>query len=70
MDNWLEMIQKVVRWLKGRKSYVLIIAFTALLLGSIGGWAIPAWLLVLVGAAGLITLKAGQNRIEQNKEQK
>jgi len=67
MDSWLEKVQAVVDWFKGKKTY--FVAAIAAILGLLTqtGVTIPIWLYTVLGFLGLITLKAGQTRIESGE---
>ena len=55
---------KVIEWLKGKKTYI-VVGVTFILGGlAASGVSIPNWVYVALAAAGLGTLRAGVNKAE------
>jgi len=49
----------LVKWLQGKKTYLVALVAAAIAALGVLGIAIPDWVMQLLGVLGLVTLRAG-----------
>jgi hypothetical protein len=57
-------MQKLIEFLKGKKTYIIAITAAALAFANAMGWAIPEYVYVILGACGLATVRAAVQKVE------
>jgi len=57
-------MEEFIKWLKGKKSYILAVAVVVLgLLQGLGIFVMPEWSWAVLAALGLAAIRAGVNKV-------
>jgi hypothetical protein len=51
-------MQKVVEFLRGKKTYIVALTAAAMAFAQSMGWPVPEYVYVLLGACGIATVRA------------
>ena len=59
MDSWLNSVQNVFTWLKGKKTIVSVVTLSLLGIGQAEGYIdLPAWIFLVLGGLTVVFLRS------------